>query len=234
MPVAERTAEAAGVDTVKALDSGLDKQGPTAERTAATLGETISQQVADAIERGANPSDSVAAGIADIGRLDGSAEGAGVGESIAIGIADGIDENTSYIEDAAGKAVTAAEKAAKNEAKAKSPSLLFRAIGRDLGEGMRLGLGDLLVPLQARGADTARAVALGVERAERPTLMAETMRRRDLGRGRGGASGGDTTTTNITIGGMSFPADSRAGELALALFDEMGQSHPQLYGARSN
>lgn len=82
----------------------------------------------------------------------------GVGRSLIEGLASGIASGVGGVVAAAIRVVDVAEKAARNRAESKSPSLVFAAIGEDLVAGMALGMSRTKPVVQA-ARNLARAAA---------------------------------------------------------------------------
>lgn len=81
-----------------------------------------------------------------------------VGASISQGLAAGISSAVGSVVNAARNAVKQAQDAARSQAKSKSPSLVFAAIGEDLVAGMALGM-SRVAPVTRAARNIVRAAA---------------------------------------------------------------------------
>jgi hypothetical protein len=124
-------------------------------------GKAIAQSIGKGIKSAAN---SVIGGISStLSKALGAAKGfvsnfLGIGQSISQGLAAGISSAVGSVVNAARNAVKQAQDAARSQAKSKSPSLVFAAIGEDLVAGMALGM-SRTQPIVAAARNMARAAA---------------------------------------------------------------------------
>lgn len=124
-------------------------------------GKAIAQNLARGIKSAANSVISAAGSV--LGKAVSAAKGfignfLGIGRSISQGLAQGISGAVSSIVSAAQNAVRQAQEAARRQAKSKSPSLVFAAIGEDLVAGMALGM-SRTQPIVAAARNMAKAAA---------------------------------------------------------------------------
>lgn len=168
-----------GQDLAKAIGSGFNRGAPgifgivanavagaraVAEASKGGFladGKAIAQNLARGIKSAANSVISAASSV--LGKAVSAAKGfianfLGIGRSISQGLAQGISGAVSSIVDAARNAIKQAQDAARSQAKSKSPSLVFAAIGEDLVAGMALGM-SRTQPIAAAARNMAKAAA---------------------------------------------------------------------------
>ena len=133
-------------------------------------------------------------GVSDAKRIatQGGKDIAGV---LTDGLKLGIDAKGGIISNATAKIVRDAVQAARDEAKAKSPSRLMLALGHDMGDGLIWGLGD-------READAEDASRRLVHIPMSPTSSGGVSGRRAMRERKGG---GDTYIENLNLPGVSDP-----------------------------
>jgi hypothetical protein len=161
---------------------GAVRKGRGAARTAANQ---FGGGMTEGTRQGASGMAGAAGGAASaaIGSVAGRMIGAynagyGVGLALGHGIEAGIGATTAGIAAAAAKAVDQAEGAARAAADANSPSRLFAEIGRDMADGLALGLADATAVVAAAEALTfaaAGAVTVGAGSGGGSLSMGDTV-----------------------------------------------------------
>lgn len=146
-----------------------------------------------------------------------------VGKSFSDGIAKGIRDNVSTIANAAAATVNKAEAAARAAADSHSPSLLFAEIGKDLADGIALGM------------DSASSVVDAAERIVRDA--ADVVRAGDLGTtgfivaGGSAASVGTSAGVVAGSGGSAFTIEAGAISVTVEITGEISEAEARTVGA---
>ena len=136
---------AMGLATAQVAVSGVTVAA-TAGTVGRNAGNALSQgflQTAPGLVSVAMSSVSIRISSASLGVASSArSAGRGIGSALGAGIKAGIDESVGNIAQAARDAVNTAEAAARAAADSNSPSRLFAAVGRDMGDGLALGFAE--------------------------------------------------------------------------------------------
>lgn len=175
----------ATVSSASASTRALNNQGPFARIAGVLFGGSMSGGTSSGAAGMVGAAQSAAnSAIGAVNKKQAAAEAAGaaLGGALSAGMQAGINAAAAAVAAAAAALVQAAIDRARREAGAHSPSLLFAELGRDMGEGVAVGLADTVGTVTAASTDliTSAAAAVAKQQAEVAQQQATSFRSLNL------------------------------------------------------